>query len=107
LAIIAWAYFRSPRSFKEMSKDMLLFVVALAFFGVLTDMAAAVKLGPLVNSVSDIVEDGGEMVVLSLILWYVYLLALRNGELDLFLHDALFRPLTRTSRNQKGSSLVN
>jgi hypothetical protein len=107
MAIVAWAYFRSPRSFREMSKDMLLFIVAWAFFGVFTDMAAAVMRGPLIEFVSDKVEDFGEMVVLSLIVWYVFLLTIRNGAPDLFLHDVLFQPLTRRSRNQKGSNLAN
>ena len=107
LAIVAWAYFRSPQSFRKISNDLLLFVVPLLFFGVLTDVAAAVKLGAVVNSVSDIVEDGGEMVVLSLIVWYLFLLAMRNGEFDLFLHEVLLNPLTRRSRDQEGSNCVN
>jgi hypothetical protein len=105
LAIVAWAYFHSPRSFQKISNDVLLFVAVWAFFGVFTDMTAAVKHGPLVKFVSDIVEDGGEMVVLSLIIWYVFLLATRIRESDLFLHELLLKPLTRTSRNQKGSNL--
>jgi hypothetical protein len=95
LAIVAWAYLRSPHAFKKISNDMLLFIVAWGFWGMFTDLAAAIKLGPLVKIGSDIVEDGGEMVVVSLILWYVFLLAIRKGKPDLFLHDLLCKPLTR------------
>ena len=96
-AIVAWAYSRSPHAFRKISNDMFLFIVVWAFFGVFTDLAAAVKLGPLVEFASDFVEDGGEMAVVSLILWYVFLLAIRNGKPDLFLHDLLCKPLTRRS----------
>jgi hypothetical protein len=82
LAIVAWAYLRSPHAFKKISNDMLLFIVAWGFFGVFTDLATAIKLGPLFTFGSEIVEDGGEMVVVSLILWYVFLLAVRNGKPD-------------------------
>lgn len=94
-ASVAWAYLRSPHAFRKISNDMLLFIVAWGVFGVVTDLAAAFDPGPLVKISSDIVEDGGEMVVVSLILWYVFLLAIRNGKPDLFLHDLLCKPLTR------------
>ncbi len=94
-AIVAWAYFRSPYPFKRISNDMLLLVIALVFFGVFIDLAAAVKLGPVVKFSLGTVEDGGEMVVVSLILWYVFLLAIRGGNSDFFLHDLLRKPLTR------------
>ena len=94
-AIMAWAYLRSPYAFKKISNDMLLFIVAWGFFGVFTDLAAAFNPGPLVKFGSDIVEDGGEMVVVSLILWYVFLLTIRKGKPDLFLHDLLCKPLSK------------
>ena len=95
LAIVAWAYLRSPHTFRKISNDMFLFIVAFAFFGLFTDLAAAIKLGPVVEFASDFVEDGGEMAVVSLILWYVFLLAIRNGKPDWFLFDLLCKPLKR------------
>ncbi len=94
-AMVAWAYFRSPHPFKRISNDMLLLAIALVFFGVFVDLAAAVKLGPAVKFGLGTVEDGGEIVVVSLILWYVFRLAMRSGNPDLFLHDLLRKPLTR------------
>jgi hypothetical protein len=97
LTLVAWAYFRSSPTFKKISKDLLLFIGALVFFGIIVDLASAIKLWPSVLFVLDFVEDGGETVVYSLILWYVYLLALRNGEPKLFLHDLLSQSQTRSS----------
>ncbi len=96
-AIVAWAYWRGPYAFKKVSIDMLLFIAAWGVFGVATDLAAAFNPGPLVQIGSDIVEDGGEMVVVSLSLWYVFLLAIRKGKPDLFLRDLLGKSLSRRS----------
>jgi hypothetical protein len=96
LAICAWAYLRGSHTYKKISNDMLLFIVVLVFFGVFIDMVhSSIKPGPVVSLGFGIAEDGGEMVVVSLILWYVFLLAIRNGDSDLFLHDLLRNCLTR------------
>jgi hypothetical protein len=92
LVILSWAYFRNPQMFRKVSKDMVLFIVALVLFGVIVDLAAAIDLGPAVMFGLDIVEDGGEMVVFSLIIWYVFLLAIRKGKPDIFIHDLLRNP---------------
>jgi hypothetical protein len=80
LAIVAWAYFRSPYEFRKVSNDLLLFIVALVFFGVIADLATTIKLGPVIIYGLGIVEDGGEIIIVSLILWYVFLLAIHNGK---------------------------
>jgi hypothetical protein len=92
LAIVAWAYLHSPLVFRKVSIDMLLFIAALVFFGLIVDLAEAARLGPGVILTLQIIEDGGEIVVDSLILWYVFLLALRNGKPDMFLHDLIRQP---------------
>ena len=87
--VIAWAYFHGPHVFRKISNDMLLFFVALLFFGLIVDFAITIKLGPTIIFGLGFVEDGGELVFDSLILWYVFLLAIRNGKSDLFLLDML------------------
>jgi hypothetical protein len=92
LAIVAWAYSHGPQIFRKISIDMLLFIAALVFFGLIVDLAETAKLGPVVIFGLGFIEDGGELVVDSLILWYVFLLVIRNGKPDLFLHDLVYRP---------------
>ena len=92
LAIVAWTYFHSSRTFRKISIDMLLFIAALVFFGLIVDLAEAAKLEPAAIFGLGFVEDGGELVVDSLILWYVFLLAIRNGKPDYFLHDLSYQP---------------
>jgi hypothetical protein len=94
LIVVAWAYFHGPREFRAISNDLLLFIVAYVFFGLVVDLATAVKLGSAVVLGLVIVEDAGELVVDSLILWYVFLLAIHNGKPDGFLHDLLYKPHT-------------
>jgi hypothetical protein len=39
LSLVIWAYLHGSQAFKKMSQDMLLLILALAFFGVVVDMA--------------------------------------------------------------------
>jgi hypothetical protein len=89
MTIMAWAYFRSPLVFRKMSNDILLFIVALVFFGLIADVAVALKLAPKIIVGLEIVEDSGERVVYSLILWEVFLLAIRKGKPGFFVHDLI------------------
>ena len=67
---------------------MLLLILALVFFGVGVDMAhIAIKLGRKVNFIFGVVEDGGEMLVASLILWYVFLLSIREETKSSYVPD--------------------
>jgi hypothetical protein len=92
LVILTWAYFRNQQTFRKISKDLLLFMAALFFFGLIVDLAATIKLGSGIAFALHIIEDGGEMVVFSLIIWYVFLLAIHKGKPDRFLHDLLSKP---------------
>jgi hypothetical protein len=94
LVIVAWAYSRSTHSFRQITKDMLLFIGALVFFGILVDLAGTLKFGLIISLFLEIIEDAGETVVFSLILWYIFLLVIRNGKPDYFLHDLLLKPRT-------------
>jgi hypothetical protein len=95
--IVSWAYLHSSPTFRKISKDIFLFLLALVFFGVVVDLTVVFKLGTAVIYFFGFVEDSGEMVVFSLLLWYVYLLAIRNGELVLFLRDVLHMRKTSAS----------
>lgn len=92
LLIVAWAYFYSTSTFRKITHDLLIFILALFFFGVIVDLAAALNLGHGVIMGFVIIEDAGEMVVFSMILWYVFLLVNHNGKPDYFLVDLFRKP---------------
>ncbi len=87
LALVILFYLRGPSTFRKISVDMFLFLAALVFFGIIVDIAEAIGLGHSLITGLEFVEDGGELVVYSLILWYIFLLALRQGKPEVFLAD--------------------
>jgi hypothetical protein len=101
---LAWAYLMGTPRFKKISNDILLFIAALLFFGVLLDMVhSATDLWPIPAFILGVIEDSGEMLVVSLMLCYVFLLAARKGDSDLFLRDlpAKTEPVVRSDAAAK------
>ena len=98
LPLVAWAYLHGSQTFKKMSQDMLLLILALVFFGVFVDAAhEAIQLGSKVNFILGVIEDGGEMLVASLMLWYVFLLSVRDENATSYLYDFVRVALTKRS----------
>lgn len=88
LALLIWTYYRGSPIFKRISKDLLLLVVIFAFFVVIFDLAHAIlepELGRTVNRIMTLIEDGGEMLVVSIITWYVFRVAFHRGRPPTFL----------------------
>lgn len=83
---IGLAYVRGSFNFRRATRDLFLLMGIMVFFGVVVDVAHAVSRAwywPYI--VLAIVEDGGELVAMSLILWYAYLLFLRKGNVSVSL----------------------
>jgi hypothetical protein len=98
LPFVIWAYVRGSQAFKKMSQDMLLLILALVLFGVVVDIAhISIQLGWKVNEILRVIEDGGEMFIASLILWYVFLLSERDENATSYLFDFVRIVLTRRS----------
>jgi surface polysaccharide O-acyltransferase-like enzyme len=70
--VIGVAYYRSDHDARSFSRSMLLLLVALAVFGVVFDMVHVMIKGPAWEFALEIVEDGGEMVVMSVIMRFVF-----------------------------------
>lgn len=92
LLIVLWAYLRGSQAFKNMSLDMLFLILTLVFFGVFVDMVhvaadLSIHIGWKGSAVLAVIEDGGEMFVASLILWYVFLLCMRDENVTSYLFD--------------------
>lgn len=73
LGPLAWAYWRSTPAYRTISRNLLLLVCALIFFGIGVDMAhIAFNSGPTVKFLLGMIEDGGEMLSVSMIAWYSF-----------------------------------
>lgn len=85
---LSWAYKTGTRVFRKVSQDISLLILVLIVFGVAVDTVhSAVNLGIVIGLLIGLIEDGGEMVSLSLILWYVFLMLVRENEPDRYLCD--------------------
>lgn len=89
---IFWAYKRGSQNFKGISIDLLLLVAILSFLGIVVDnVEIALDHGIFLEEAVGLLDDGGELIVVSVMLWYVFRLALHNGEIEDFLHQRLRR----------------
>ena len=81
LLISIWAYKKGDDFFKITTQNMLYLFLALVFFGVVFDVIAVmVYSGNITAFFFDVFEDGGEMIVASLMLWYAVLVSqAKNG----------------------------
>ena len=67
-----------------------MFILLLFFFGVFLDIAnVAIDFGFRIHFIIAVIEDGGEMLTVSFIIWYVYLLSVRGVKADYYLCDIL------------------
>lgn len=71
LLALAWAYLRGTWAFKKTSRDLLVLVAALAMFGVAVDILAGMAGSGGLKTVFMSIEDSGEMLVASVMVWYV------------------------------------
>jgi hypothetical protein len=90
LSMILVIYVFGDRTFKKVSRRLVILLTALAFCGIVVDLIhAAIVRSPLRRELSEvhrslaIVEDGGELVVISLILWFVVLQLKRQERITL------------------------
>ena len=80
LILLSLFYIRGSDAFRCATRHLLSLLVALAFFGIFVDMLhVALYANRNIEYLLLVVEDGGEMVVMSFITWYVFLLNVRAG----------------------------
>lgn len=76
LALIGVSHYLSNDTTRKVSRHLFILVVLLSFFGVGIDMIHEhywIHRSPtLVQNALGLVEDGGEMLIMSIILWYVF-----------------------------------
>lgn len=87
------AYWFAARTNRKIFHDLLLLIFILVIFGVGVDMVHIMFSGsPRIELVLGIIEDGGEMLAVSLLLWYVFLLLRRLPGVRAYLLNLLIRP---------------
>ncbi len=75
---IGCSYLFSDTVAKQISKHLFILVLSVAFFGVLVDMLqVAIPWG---KYIWEFIEDGGEMLIMSIIVWYVFNLKFTSKE---------------------------
>ena len=83
---IGIAFIKGSRNFKKICLDIFLLFTFFVLFGVIIDMVHSYFNH--VDTLSDalvLIEDGGEMIALSLIVWYFYFVAKKHPEEGPFL----------------------
>ena len=78
-SLIGYTYYRGSQAFKKISRDMLLLVLGLIFFGIFIDMIHDLESsGRRAYFILETIENSGETLVVSLILWYSFLVSIRS-----------------------------
>lgn len=90
-------YLRGSSMFKKITKDLLLLLLIIGFFGVFVDMVGITVSSSRGKFVLGIIEDGGEMIAISLVAWYVFLLNIHKGHASFSLCCLVSAALTRRS----------
>lgn len=98
--LLALAYWRGTAHFRKISLDIATFLAILIFFGVAVDMVheAVSAEGILDHLVFRILEEGGEMIVTSLLLSNIFLLSVCDGTVGWFLHERIKNLIPKRSR---------
>ena len=86
--LILWSYRSGSAEYKKVTLDLVMLIALLVFFGVFVDMLhVVIELGSKVTWMLGALEDGGEMVSTSIILWYSYLISLHKTRPNVFLYE--------------------
>jgi len=81
MGLIFWTYLRGDQNYRKNSIDLGFFVLLIFFFGAVVDIIHVAF--SLYGVGLSFFEDAGEMVIMSLVLWYVYMLAVSRGAFNL------------------------
>lgn len=94
LPTIVFCYFRGSAVFKKTSDDLFVLLLMIAVFGVFVDLLHVVVEHYWLHFLFGVIEDGGEMIVVSLVVWYVFLLNISNKRSGLSFSRLILTGLT-------------
>lgn len=75
---LLWAYLKGSPSFRAISHRFAFLIGVLVWFGVVIDVAGGLMIKTNSDLLLELVEDGGEMISVSVITWYACRIATRN-----------------------------
>jgi hypothetical protein len=78
LIAIAITHYSADVSTKMISQSIIIMVIILTVFGVGMDMIEILVKHPVINPILVIMEEGGEMLIMSVITWFVFGLTIRE-----------------------------
>lgn len=92
LPLMVYCYIAGDRTYRKSFLDLVLLLSILLFFGIFIDALHSYfwYVYPL-GGIFGLIEDGGEMIALSLIAWYFLFIASDTGDRQKYLHDPLLR----------------
>ena len=77
MGLIFWTYLRGDKNYRKHSIDIGFFILLVFFFGAVVHI---IHVAFSLHGVGlSFFEEAGEMVIMSLVLWYVYMLAVSRG----------------------------
>ncbi len=88
IPFMAVSYYKGSWEFRKISVDITLLVGILLFFGIVVDAIHSMLSEVVyISGILALIEDGGEMVAVSIITWYFYFLFMHPNRKELFLHE--------------------
>ena len=82
LPLLLLAYLRGSDPLRRATRRLVVLIALFAGFGIVVDALSVVFLDSSAHELFAVTEDGGEMAVLSIILWYVFRLVFREPSID-------------------------
>ena len=79
---LAVLYFLSDSFMRKVAFSLIFLIVILAVFGVLVDMIEITITQPVLNDILVIIEEAGEMLIMSVITWFVFRLNLYDDQIS-------------------------
>lgn len=85
--LIGLFYYKGTRLYRDSFWDIVLLIGVLLFFAIGIDMLHSMFSGTNISGIFGLVEDGGEMIALSLLVWYFYFIVLTLSQKRAYLYS--------------------
>lgn len=92
LFFIVYGYIKGDEKYRNRNIDLFILFALFLFFGIAMDMVDEfVEYNRYSHLILILIEDGGEMITLSLIVWYFFFLIFKTNNQNVYLFQFLFK----------------